>query len=134
MGVEVQGVRELQDAFRTLGKDIQKVARGVVRKAAVNVKAAAQQRIRGQLRDASPRGKLKRGFLPHYAASIDFDMDGRTAAVIGPNIEKKQGKFGRGVEFGSARTPPMPHMLPAADAEEPRFFQAMGDEIGKLLP
>ncbi|NNG36943.1 HK97-gp10 family putative phage morphogenesis protein [Nakamurella aerolata] len=127
MAVEVEGLRELQDAFRQLGKDVQRTARRVVRRAAVNVKADARKRIESMISD-------QHSYLPHYPASIDFDMDGRTAAVIGPNIEKKQGKFGRGVEFGSARTPPMPHMLPAADAEEPRFLQAMGDEIGKLLP
>lgn len=68
-------------------------------------------------------------FLPHYPKAITFEMHGRLAAEVGPDSSKPQGGMGRGIEFGSARTGPTPHMLPAADDEEPRF----GDQVALVF-
>jgi len=84
----------------------------VVERGAYNVKRLAQGRLSGLSR---------RAYLKHYYRSIGYDMLGPLEAEVGPDPAHLQGKMGRGVEFGSAHTPPFPHLLPSADEEEPRF-------------
>lgn len=102
--------------------------RAVVVKGAVNVKADARARFAAQQRSGR--------YLPHYARSITFDVtdtaDG-ASAEIGPDKDLIQGAFGPGVEFGSSRHAPMPHLFPALDAEEEKAEAAVGDAAVRLL-
>jgi hypothetical protein len=94
----------------------------------VNVKRDARQRFADQERT----GK----YLPHYALSITYDVESvgsTTSAEIGPDKAKVQGAFGPGVEYGSVQHAPMPHLNPALDAEEPKFLNALGDAVVRVL-
>jgi hypothetical protein len=92
----------------------------VVELGARHIQQGAQQRF-DELTDGP--------FLPHYPKAITFDMLGRFAAEVGPDASKPQGGMGRGIEFGSSNTGPIPHMLPAADDEEGRF----GDQVALIV-
>ncbi len=86
----------------------------VVERGALNVKRGAGLHLVGQSR---------RRHLKHYHKSFSYDMLNPLEAEVGPDSSKPQGGMGRGVEFGSANTGPLPHWLPAADEEEPRFVE-----------
>lgn len=92
----------------------------VVERGALNVERGAQNNLASYSRGA---------YLKHYPRSFSYDMVEPLEAEVGPDASKKQGGMGRGVEFGSAHTAPMPHWLPAADQEEPRF----GDNVADIV-
>jgi hypothetical protein len=92
----------------------------VVRKGALNIKNAA--------RAAAPN--------PHnagmYVNSITYDvLESDSAhvveAFIGPDRDKPQGELGNLLEFGGAKGGAQPHLVPAFEAEEPRFVNAIED-------
>lgn len=87
----------------------------VVERGANNVRRGAQAHLTGQSR---------RRYLKHYPKSFSYDMLDPLEAEVGPDSSKPQGGMGRGVEFGSVHTGPLPHWFPAADEEEPRFTEA----------
>lgn len=84
----------------------------VVERGANNVRRGAFAHLRGQ---------SQRVYLKHYPKSFSYDMVDPLEAEVGPDSSKPQGGMGRGVEFGSVHTGPLPHWFPAADEEEPRF-------------
>lgn len=100
-------------------------AAAVVTKAAVNVTADARRRVTGL------------AHAPAYPRSIGFDPVGVTrlyaTTVVGPDKDKRQGALGNILEFGTVKNPPIPHLGPAAEAEEPRFARAMEDLALKVL-
>lgn len=119
MTVTVDGLTELQAVFREAPQKLQTAARRNVSKTALEVKKGAQTRVQAGL-------SATKSHLPHYARSIDYDLTaGGLSADVGPNPSKIQGAFGRGVEFGSSRAGPIPHMLPAADDQWPLFQAGM---------
>ena len=104
----------------------------MVKKTALEIKRDAKALVRGQLASRGYRGGGS--YLPHYALSIDFELkDSGMAAEIGPDPGVIQGRFGRGVEFGSSHTAPMPHMLPAADKQFPLFERFLKDAVTEAL-
>lgn len=119
------------DDLAKLDADLGKVAastlpaaRAVVAKGAVNIKTQARQ-LAGGLQHA-----------PAYPASITYDeytVPGVVGAEIGPDKEKRQGALGNVLEFGTVNNPPHPHLRPAAEAEEPRFIEAVADLGVELL-
>lgn len=93
-----------------------KKARPIFQRAGLNVKTDAQ--------------KLSSGLAhaPHYPHSITYETSespGSLDAVIGPDKDKVQGALGNILEFGTSKNAPIPHLLPAAKAEEPRFVKAI---------
>lgn len=118
MSVTIEGLDGLISAFRAAPDHLRSEAKKVVAKGALNIKNDARQRVWGGLSHPT--------HLPHYAASIDYDLtDGGLTAEVGPNMGLIQGAFGRGVEFGSSGTGPIPHMIPAFDTEDPKFLEAL---------
>lgn len=104
-------VHQLLDYARHLDYTIERLqpaASKVIERGGVNVKRNARQAMRGHVRGA---------YLRHYGRSINYDMDGPWAVEIGPDSSLPQGGMGRGVEFGSANTPPMPHLLRTGEDE-----------------
>lgn len=100
-------------------------AGAVVTKAALNIKNDARQRISG------------RPHIPAYPYSITFD-DVRVnrlgaSTEVGPDKSKRQGALGNILEYGSPGHPPIPHLGPAAEAEEPKFAKAIDELAGKAL-
>ena len=111
------------DEVRALAHDIGRISgkvfpevRAVVVKAAVNVKKDTRERI-------SDHPTWRR--LEH---TVTFDMYG-LAAEIGYE-DRGQGELAGIHEFGSAKKAPHPALIPAANAEEPRFLKALGDVKG----
>jgi hypothetical protein len=100
-------------------------AAAVVTKAAVNIKTDARQRVAGL------------AHAPAYPASIGFDPVhvSRLGAstIVGPDKDKRQGALGNLIEYGSVKNAPIPHFLPAGEAEEPKFAKAMEDLSLKAL-
>lgn len=117
--------------LKALTKDIERAARimpqaaaAVVKKAAVNIKTDARRRVSG----------LKHA--PAYPRSITFD-DVRVTRIwvqtyVGPDKNKRQGSLGNILEYGTVHNAPVPHLGPAAEAEEPRFAKAMDELAAKV--
>lgn len=99
-------------------------ARKVVAKGALNIKTDARRRISGL------------AHAPAYPSAITYETRAtatRASAEIGPDKDRRQGALGNILEYGTVKNPPHPHMGPAADAERPRFEQAMQDLAVKAL-
>lgn len=99
-------------------------AERMVSKGALNVKKRAQE--------LAPKGP----HTPHYAKSITYDVtrDGDLIeAEIGPAEGRRQRGLGNLLEYGSPRNPPHPHLEPALDEEEPRFYEAAEKLAGDFL-
>lgn len=125
----VEGLAQLNALLDRAGKQIVKDVKATVKKTGVEVKKDAIKRVRSGLTGAG-RGS----YLPHYPKAIGFDiLDGGLAVEIGPDGSATQGGMGRAVEFGSSRTGPIAHMLPAADAQEPKFQSFLEKAMGAVL-
>ncbi|MGC5033076.1 hypothetical protein [Micromonospora sp. DT229] len=126
MSVDIEH-RELDRWVRTLdsaAEDAPAEARKVVQRGALQIKRDAQQRISG----------LKHA--PAYPHSITYDTKetpGGAVAEIGPDKNRRQGALGNILELGTVKNPPRPHMIPAAQAEEPKFERALADLAERLL-
>ncbi|AXH89406.1 hypothetical protein [Micromonospora aurantiaca] len=97
----------------------------VVARGALNVK-----------KDAQARAKRIGQHVRRYPSSIGYDLrQGLRGPVaeIGPEVGRGQGSLGSILENGSPTSPPHPHMLPAGQAEAPRFERALEDLAVRLL-
>lgn len=102
-------------------------AEQIVERGALNVRRDARRRIREQITGT---------YLPHYPQAITYDTESDTGgveALIGPEVDRLQGGMGAGVEYGSARTGPLPHLLPAFEEELPRTLRHLADAAGRVL-
>lgn len=98
--------------------------RAVVQKGALNIKTDARRRASGHAHS------------PAYPFSITYDTEfTRTgaSAEIGPDKNRRQGALGNILEYGTTKNAPIPHMRPAAEAEEPRFAKAIEDAAVKAI-
>ncbi|MGW3854738.1 hypothetical protein [Micromonospora arida] len=124
MSVEEYGFRELAADLASAAEAAPDEAEKVVKKGALNVKNGAVRRVRGLSN------------LPHYPRAIGYDVTRAgsvTEAIVGPDTDKLQGSLGHIVELGSVNSAPHPHMMPAADEEEPKFTKAMEDLAVRLV-
>src|SRR5690554_467122 len=99
----------------------------IVNRGALNIRRDAQRLIRGQITGT---------YLPHYPRAITYDIEragDKVEAEIGPESDMPQGGMGPGVEFGSANAPPFPHLIPAYEAELPRFYQFLAEASRGVL-
>lgn len=103
---------------------IEEAAGPVIERGGMNVKRSAQEAIRGQVRGQ---------YLRHYPRSITYEMVEPLAVEIGPDSAKPQGGMGRGVEFGSANTPPMPHLLRSGEDEGPNLEKHLADVVLRVM-
>ena len=73
----------------------------------------------------------------HYPDSIDSELvfnAGGVSVDVGPNSAKKQGRMGRGFEFGSVNQPPHLDGLRALDGFQQRAERMVDATIGHLIP
>lgn len=90
--------------------------RKVVAKGALNVKTDSKRRASGF------------EHLRRVQAAITYETretPGKVTAEIGPEQDRVQGNLAHIGEYGSPTSAPTPFMLPAGEAEEPRFAKAM---------
>lgn len=102
------------DVLAAAGRDADDEGAKVVAKGSLNIKTDARGR--------APHGP----HTPAYAGSITYDLtkgSGWTEGEIGPIEGKPQRGLGNLFEYGNPYSPPQPHLEPALDAEEPRFYE-----------
>lgn len=126
MGVAVDSsdAKRLAVALETAAKVAPEETRKVIARGALNVKRDAQRRISGH------------PHLPHYPASITYDTEltpTGASAQVGPDKRRPQGPLGNILEYGSPSRPPIPHLGPALQAEEPRLVKALEDLAARLV-
>lgn len=105
--------RELASA----GAEVNREARGVVSKGALNIKNAWRRNAQ------ATAGRHAR----YYPSTIGYDLHvapGFIEAVIGPDKALPQGPLGNLLEYGSANNPPHNDGGRALLEEEPRFQAA----------
>lgn len=118
--------RDLQRLSYGLGVALARVpveARGVIKKGAQNIKDDARGRV-----SQHPSWR-------HIASSISYDVQGNafySRASIGYD-RSGQGKLAGIYEFGSARRRPHPTLMPAFEAEKPRFVAEMDKAVKRAL-
>lgn len=111
-------VADLADVLEHAAGAAPAEARKVVAKGALNIKNGARRRVTGHRH------------LPRYPNAITYDSHQTPTggwAEIGPDKDRPQGPLGNIIEYGGVREAPIPHMLPAAAEELPRFERAMMD-------
>lgn len=107
---------DLADLPDDIGREVPKV----VKKALNNVKAETREVVSGH-----PSWR-------HIAGLVAYDMDGPTSGEVG-YADVGQGELAGIYEFGSARRAPHPTLIPAAEAEAPRFVEAISDTVKDWL-
>lgn len=106
--------------------------RAVVHRGANNVKRDARAAASG-IRHA-----------PTYPYTIGYDYEesaDELQATIGPDVDlvvgggpkQTPGNLGVILEFGTATSGPIPHILPAGEREEPRFERAARQAVDRVL-
>jgi len=103
------------DVVRAAPASARAKGRAVVSKGSLNIKNEARQNAPGS------------GAAKHYPASINYDVTEtpiETVGEIGPAEGRRQWGLGNLFEYGSEHNPPMPHLEPALDHEEPKFIAA----------
>ena len=124
MDIDTRDLKKLEYDFAEAVQLAPKESRQVVQKAAQQIKTDAQRRV-GGLRHA-----------PAYPRAISYDTretSNGPEAEIGPDKNRRQGALGNLLEYGSVKNAPRPHMIPAAEAELPRFERAMEDLSVRLM-
>jgi len=106
------------------GADAQREGEGIVSKGSLNIKKRA--------RELAPGGV----HTPYYPDSINYDLiiePGDIIGETGPAEGRRQRGLGNILEYGTSHNPPHPHLEPALDEEEPRFYEACEDLAARLL-
>jgi len=100
------------------------VAAAVSEPAARAVVARGSLQIKTEAKANAPSGP----HTPHYPASITFDVEtgatGEIVGEVGPERGRRQWGLGNILEYGTENNAPHPHLEPALDHEEPRFYAA----------
>lgn len=110
-------VNALAANFSGVGARLRPVLKATISKGALNIKNDAKARILAQ--SVRPLGHR---YVKQYPNSITYDLHalGSTvSAEIGPDKSKPQGPLGNILEFGTSNNAPMPHLIPAFEAELP---------------
>lgn len=99
----------------------------VLKKGALNIKKDAKKRASGHRH------------APAYPSSIVFEgptvlLGGAVEAEIGPDTDRPQWGLGDILEFGTPRTAPHPHLMPALQAELPNVERYLLELSQKALP
>jgi hypothetical protein len=113
------------DDLRAAGPIAHVKGRAVVSKGSLNIKNEARKNAPGS------------GAAKHYPASINYDITETPVMIegeIGPAEGRRQWGLGNLFEYGSENNPPMPHLEPALDHEEPKFYAAAALLAEEAIP
>lgn len=120
MDVDLSEVRDFaRDLGKVAGAAVPAV-RPVVQRALQNTKNDAQAKV-----SSHPSWRK-------LAPTIGYDVQGLQGEV--GYRDSGQGELAGIYEFGSARRAPHPTLIPAAEAEAPRFVKALDDAIRAIEP
>lgn len=125
MGAKAHGLSELEADLRKAAKDAVPAAKKIVGQGCNNIKKDARRIV---------RAGSHRGYIPHYALAISYDVKASGTVVsgeVGPDAAKPQGGLAL-IENGSVNNAPVPHLSPALDIEDPKFNHFM-EELGARL-
>lgn len=129
--LDTKELRQLQRDMERAGAKLNRAIKPIMNRAGGNIMRDARKRVRKSM------GKTHKSSLRHYPASISYTttVTGfRTVTDIGPeHLSRMQGALGRGVEFGSVNTEPIPHNIPALLAEAPNVRKFLADAAAKVL-
>jgi hypothetical protein len=112
---------------------------GALAKAEVEVDDKTQRVVgMGCLKIKKDWARMWTGYahIPHLPRAINYDVFHVGADIhgeVGPDRAKPQGGLGSYIAYGTPTSGPIAGPFPAADAEEPRFINAIGDMAEKLL-
>lgn len=123
--IDAAALDALADDLGRIPDEVMDAAEKVVSRGSLNIKRDAADLV-----DAQSQSRL-----PHYPRAITYDIDRRSDRVeseIGPDKDRAQGPLGNILEYGTSDTPPIPHLNPALDLEEPRFERAV-EALGMRL-
>ena len=121
--IDTSDLADFTADLKALAADAEEQGKGIVAKGALNVKNDARQ--------FAPSGP----HTPAYPRSITYDTrtgSGWVEAEIGPRHGAAQWGLGNLLEYGGPHNPPNPHLEPALDHEEPRFYQQAEEMLGRL--
>jgi hypothetical protein len=110
--IDMAAVKALAQDLGGVGARVRPAVKAVITKGALNIKNAARDAILADTRHV---------FVKQYPYSISYDVSvggaATVSAEIGPDVTKAQGYLGNLLEFGSSKNAPIPHLVPAWDAE-----------------
>lgn len=120
--IDASGVDALMADLAGIKSRLKPAMRAVASRGALNIKNDAKDRILAQ---------TNRKYVKQYPYSITYDITKSTGteveAEIGPDQKKTQGPLGVVLEFGTPHNGgPKPHLIPAFDAEVPKFEEQLG--------
>ncbi len=122
MSADVSQLLALGRELASAGVQVDREAKAVVSKGALNIKNAWRRNAQGTA------GRHAR----YYPSTVGYDLNvapGFIEAVIGPDKALPQGPLGNLLEFGSVNNPPHNDAGRARLEEEPRF-QAAAAALG----
>lgn len=126
-GFDMHEVRALAADLLSSEGPVREGARRSIKAGATRTKADSRRAIRAAIGGNG-------GHAKHYPRAIDFDiLDDGLAAEIGPSIGNPQAFLGKILEYGTATSPPHPHLIPAAENEQERIAQGLADAVTKAL-
>lgn len=119
--VDATQLGELAVSLRGAGDRLQAEVGGIFDDAGQQLRDEAKRLIRSQIRGV---------YLPHYPDAITDETRSAAGGVeteVGPESGRLQGGMGPGVEYGSARTGPLPHLIPALERIAPEVERRLAD-------
>ena len=119
MSFDDREIRELSVSLGRVPAAMVAEAAAIVAKGSVNIKTDARSRV-------SDHPTWKR-----LESTITFEQVGLTSTI--GYEDRGQGELAGIAEFGSALHAPHPALIPAANAEAPKFTAAMGAAAAKAL-
>lgn len=128
MGTTIRGLDEWIDCLETLPERAQKAFPPVVSRGALQVKLDWKERWR---EITHPQGHI-----PHLLRSVGYDTTNTAdtfSAVIGVDAKNRQAFLARIIESGTLTSAPHPAAVPALDAEDPKFVEAVAKVAVDLL-
>lgn len=127
--VDLSQVTKLSSDLKAATARADAAALPVVKRAAQNVKTDAIERIKAQM--------AGRSHIKGYPSTIGYNDPTQEAGVttveIGPNITRGPGQLWNLIEFGSSNNPPLPHFIPAAEEEAPKFEEQLTQAVTEAI-
>lgn len=120
---DASGLRNLMADLGKIPPKALPAAERLLGKTSLIIKKDAQRRISGH------------PHAPAYPYSLGYDLyylPGQVRSQIGPDKNKRQGALGNILELGTVNNAPLPHLVPALDAEETKF-DAYAAALGEKL-